>query len=934
MTRSPEQIIEDYLEIVRTHLPESIADDVVTELRIYIFDAAREKGDGEVTERSAKKAVSRFGAPSEVAEEYTASMFLEDEEIPLEQIVDAEIADLPNEIHKPVSPIAPVETSTTRATHEAVIEEGPGEELTEMNQFEALLKVLVVTLFWTVIVSLPGFPLLAVQIPLVILIVVVNFLYLISNGVVFRERYHPEWSEFQTFLTLPQNSYSEPIPLYRYFDFFITILGISITIASAITAPYFVFAAIGVILFLVWRFKYMVRRDTDEDPMGYVRSEFFINLGTALSLSISVTFLTATLWIGSWFALIAMGIFTVFYNTHLVIHLTLRGQDIWWEAEDIGDGTETSLVAPPDPVYVEAAEPEQDWTSIHAAQQRASTEGVVEEWDSEEDEIYEDFTYPPEDEKEDDPRRGMPRRHRRVAAKTFLFTILWSIATIVMSFFIGSFIGVDASGPFRPYWFGSIIVFVAGVQLPIAVLAHWINILLARRRRQLYWDRTEKHWSILRRIVSFPEFVFSVPRSVTLRIDMFMTVFVITILGLLPILNPFPPQFVIVSWSLVALLLARLYYLDKRWNMPESNESKVGEFVMNLLTLSVLNLLIAMTYSMYYIWFGFEVARGMMASWIMFYWFVTTPYLLFLLVSRGQELWSDKEPIKKRLDPLVAPTRDQLVNRVIVRGKQAGRRFYLWVLIGGFLASLLSFIFQTPPNNAYNIMGLTAAFGIFGVGFVFIYFGFRNYRVRNAGANSVFGERHKLEVLADTIISLVYLPFIAWTLFYLLNEYPIWTWITTPIEIYVSLTSLILIVFEILIYAFASLALVIRVVGNTIGFADGRSRSALKLTVASSILLLIAVAMHGGLIMHELTGVSVSPLMFLPWFALGLLLAFQITTCLQQIGELDWLESLSKKRFPRKRKPMKDEPPASHVSKKRSEKESESPFDSGSVRIA
>lgn len=77
MKDDPMTIIEEYLDLVRSHLPGEIAEEIITELRSYIVEAAQEIGQGTITTQSAKMAVSRHGAPSVVAEEYRSSMLLE-----------------------------------------------------------------------------------------------------------------------------------------------------------------------------------------------------------------------------------------------------------------------------------------------------------------------------------------------------------------------------------------------------------------------------------------------------------------------------------------------------------------------------------------------------------------------------------------------------------------------------------------------------------------------------------------------------------------------------------------------------------------------------------------------------------------------------------------------------------------------------------------
>ncbi|MFX0196889.1 MAG: hypothetical protein ACFFCW_12245 [Candidatus Hodarchaeota archaeon] len=76
MMDDPMTIIEEYLDLVRSHLPGEIAEEIISELRSYIVEAAQEIGQGNITTQSAKMAISKFGAPSVVAEEYRSSMLL------------------------------------------------------------------------------------------------------------------------------------------------------------------------------------------------------------------------------------------------------------------------------------------------------------------------------------------------------------------------------------------------------------------------------------------------------------------------------------------------------------------------------------------------------------------------------------------------------------------------------------------------------------------------------------------------------------------------------------------------------------------------------------------------------------------------------------------------------------------------------------------
>ena len=56
--------------MVRMHLPNSNADDIIEELRSHILDAAQDNVTGEVSSDAVWKIIGSFGAPSEVAQQY------------------------------------------------------------------------------------------------------------------------------------------------------------------------------------------------------------------------------------------------------------------------------------------------------------------------------------------------------------------------------------------------------------------------------------------------------------------------------------------------------------------------------------------------------------------------------------------------------------------------------------------------------------------------------------------------------------------------------------------------------------------------------------------------------------------------------------------------------------------------------------------------
>jgi hypothetical protein len=74
MNEDPYAEIDVYLNLVRSHLPDEIADEIIHEIRTYLVDMAQELGHGQVSIESARRSIARFGAPSEIAQEYSRSI--------------------------------------------------------------------------------------------------------------------------------------------------------------------------------------------------------------------------------------------------------------------------------------------------------------------------------------------------------------------------------------------------------------------------------------------------------------------------------------------------------------------------------------------------------------------------------------------------------------------------------------------------------------------------------------------------------------------------------------------------------------------------------------------------------------------------------------------------------------------------------------------
>ncbi len=90
MTERGMKLIDEYIELVKKRLPVSIADDVGFELKSYLEAAALDFGNGKLSEDGAKRAIAEFGAPADVASEYTESL-IEKQQIDFENVKESVI---------------------------------------------------------------------------------------------------------------------------------------------------------------------------------------------------------------------------------------------------------------------------------------------------------------------------------------------------------------------------------------------------------------------------------------------------------------------------------------------------------------------------------------------------------------------------------------------------------------------------------------------------------------------------------------------------------------------------------------------------------------------------------------------------------------------------------------------------------------------------
>jgi len=353
MSNDPANIINEYLELIREKLPESIADDVITELETYMMETARDQGeDGQITAESAKKVVAQFGAPGEVADEYRYSML--PETIPEE--------DMPTEIVRETGKI-------DRKQQAKEPEKTPPRELgvDPTSRYSTFFfKSFSLTVMWAVIVTvvttligpiwLQNWQLIFIIIPVIFvtIILLAHTWYLKKNKVILWKRSYPDWSIFQILVTLPENSVPNLGTKTKRLDIAASIVGVLlfIPIILVMSQPWCTLIGIPVVILLILRIRIIVRKlDLEKDPYEKSRLEFAINFSLLVLLESSIYWLfnmyinMDLLW--NMYILLVNPLLTIFiplFGTVLLFQVLTGVQNLWWKTEEqltIGEGEPT-----------------------------------------------------------------------------------------------------------------------------------------------------------------------------------------------------------------------------------------------------------------------------------------------------------------------------------------------------------------------------------------------------------------------------------------------------------------------------------------------------------------------------------------------------------------------------------------------------------------
>ncbi len=311
-------IIEDYLQLVRRHLPDSIAEDILDELRDYMVEAAIEEGSGTLSIESAKRTVARFGAPSEVAEEYRQSMMLDEDDASQEVVVGG----VPKRKGPP---------------HKKEIYGKP------VSIRRASIQLFGVLFIWSIITSIPTgiiwFLYFPIQLSILGILIFIRALHLRIRRKTLSSASYATWPSILRFFTLPFGLLPKGRKSLRYLEFILT------GIIAIVVIPSVVFL-ISVPLLIV-RMWYIRKRIIDIDAILFVKRDAIVEFLTLVSLNFAIGLSFWAQWASSPFAIItvypfvAVGVVIGFvYGLLLLFRLAGITQGFWFESMNIRESDE------------------------------------------------------------------------------------------------------------------------------------------------------------------------------------------------------------------------------------------------------------------------------------------------------------------------------------------------------------------------------------------------------------------------------------------------------------------------------------------------------------------------------------------------------------------------------------------------------------------
>ena len=734
-------VIDNYLGLVRSHLPETIADEVINEMRSYIIDTAQELGQGRLTIRSAKRAVARFGAPSEVASEYASSMMMARAEAPPTKTSVLTDESPPFEPGQ-VSVTETVSSLPQPAVRLEVKEPEPRETVPGYPQRlqsafigSMFLAFLWAGIAWSATIVLFGpmqefFGFIFQAVPVTLFLLVLAFL---SKRTGFRHAPTENW-RFRVLIDLPRVSdlvSDRHARLLLNADIAISgCIAITLGISAAGTADAVLFVfLIATSLSTIWRMVVSRKRIRAAHSSSIIVEEFVANLLTLILCNL--IFQTGRFYTSLTPTPMPVGAFVLpafVYGPYLLYSLVIGTPRPRYVAK-------RELLVTKQPQLSETTQSQ----SRQTQQQQAESVRVT--------------------------AQGAHKRsqaHREAVARAMSLTVFWDIMSWVPCFLL-----VQSS------LIGPIPVLVL-VQISAAVGVFLIVFREPLLSGGIPYDSTYQELSAFQKFLTLPSRIFYEPSESITLVDAAASITGAAGLavGLVHSYNPLLSLFM--GSPLVLLLLLRFWYGLKRAASEDTALYARHEFAVNVLTLIMLNLTFTMAYtSVYLLYVPGNIVFG-------FYAVPMSAYLLFVLVVRGQDLWWHVQvPARKMLEEASKRAREVEAAHIAKYVKQAWAactvHLAVWLWVAVFIIPLCTANVAAILGHSLQGVGVTYIFS-FLLSFAALvtlpvaavwspYFAVRYCLVRFRGWRRVIGRRTRGEAFLDCAASAAVIAFLFYVVF-------------------------------------------------------------------------------------------------------------------------------------------------------------------------
>jgi hypothetical protein len=318
-------VIEKYLQLVREYLDESIADDIIGEIRVYLVEAAEDLSQGEISVEAAKKVVAGFGAPSEVAKEY--SSLTTDESETKKEPSEEFLVQLQKNQQTPV-----VQPETQKP---------PTREVSYFATYTKALTLIVswMTISWTLATMLAPwwtrnggiiFPI--VQFCVLVSIIIFMLEETRKKGIQLEDRSYPQWSGLQKLVTFPENLPFNPSENTRMLDIMLTVFGAGFFAVSflGLNESYtgWLFIGFFTTIILIARSIILIRELGGIDPSRFVKQEYVLDAITMVFLNSTISWLTSPYSLPSPFGIL-LWMYAFGFSINILYQLVIKGQEMW-----------------------------------------------------------------------------------------------------------------------------------------------------------------------------------------------------------------------------------------------------------------------------------------------------------------------------------------------------------------------------------------------------------------------------------------------------------------------------------------------------------------------------------------------------------------------------------------------------------------------------